>query len=88
MESIQGSLHCTSLILSRPPLSPTPSLTWPLAGCGWCASSSRSAPREAHAVIAAARPEGAVIRARRGAREAVAGQIAAIDAIARRVLGL
>ena len=44
--------------------------------------------REAHAVIAAVRPEGGVVQARRLAREAVAGQIAAIDAIARRVLGL
>jgi hypothetical protein len=44
--------------------------------------------RKAHAVIAAARPEGGVVQARRLAREAVAGQIAAIDAIARRVLGL
>ena len=44
--------------------------------------------REAHAVIAAARPEGGVVQARRLAREAVAGQIVAIDAIARRILGL
>ena len=44
--------------------------------------------REAHAVIAAARPEGGVVQARRLAREAVAGQIDAIDIIARRVLGL
>jgi hypothetical protein len=44
--------------------------------------------REAHAVIAAARPQGGVVQARRLAREAVAGQIAAIDAIARRMLGL
>ena len=44
--------------------------------------------REAHDLIAAARPEGGVVQARRLAREAVAGKIAAIDAIARRVLGL
>jgi hypothetical protein len=44
--------------------------------------------RAAHAVIADVRPQGEVVRARRLAREAVAAQIAAIDAIARRVLGL
>ncbi len=42
--------------------------------------------REAHAVIADVRPQGGVVQARRLAREAVAGQIAAIDAIARRAL--
>ena len=41
-----------------------------------------------HAVIEAARPEGGVVQARRLARTAGAGQTAAIDAIARRVLGL
>ncbi|MCL4504551.1 MAG: N-6 DNA methylase [Chloroflexi bacterium] len=44
--------------------------------------------REAHAIIADIRPQGRVVQARRLAREAVAAQIAAIDAIARRVLGL
>jgi len=43
--------------------------------------------RAAHAIIADVRPQGEVVRARRLAREAVAGEIAAIDAIARRVLG-
>jgi transposase len=44
--------------------------------------------RAAHAIIADVRPQGEVVRARRLAREAVAGEIAAIDGIARRVLGL
>lgn len=42
--------------------------------------------RAAHAVIADVRPQGEVVRARRLAREAVAGQIEAIDVIARRIL--
>lgn len=43
--------------------------------------------RAAHAIIADVRPQGGVVQARRIAREAVAAQIAAIDVIARRVLG-
>jgi molybdopterin-guanine dinucleotide biosynthesis protein A len=44
--------------------------------------------RAAHAIIADVRPQGGVVQARRLAREAVAGPIAAIDAIARRILRL
>jgi hypothetical protein len=43
--------------------------------------------REAHAIIADVRPQGGVVQARWLAREAVTAQIAAIDVIARRVLG-
>lgn len=42
----------------------------------------------AHALITQTRPEGEVERARRLAREAVAGQMADIDVVARRILGL
>jgi hypothetical protein len=42
----------------------------------------------AHAQVAAATLEGEVVKARRGARAAAAAEIAAIDTIARRVLGL